>query len=81
MRKIEWKVRRIVEEAMDKQQLKKYADYFSDVLNKFDAVSANFDDEYVYDESMEFIIDQIKRARAEQVKLVKMLNSSKYGRP
>lgn len=69
----------IVAEAMDTKSLERFGDMYSQLLNKFDAVTANFEDAYVYDEAQEAIVAQIAKAREEQAKLVKMLNK-KYTR-
>lgn len=71
--------KRIVAEAMDTKSLDRYGDMYSELLNKFDSITNLFESDYVYDEAQEAIVQQIERARAEQAKLVKMLNK-KYTR-
>lgn len=70
---------RIVSEAMDVKTLSQFGDMYSQLLNRFDAVTETFESAYVYDEAQEAIVAQIAKAREEQAKLVKMLNK-KYTR-
>lgn len=66
-------------EATANKNLSRYVKHYSDLLSELDNLNEYFNSDYVYDEKLEPIVEQINKTRQEHAKLVSMLKTATKG--